>query len=122
MEKVSAIRHELERLFPESAVEDIMLMLGRCAHYYFGNRKHLSERETVLYDFLRERGLNPNRVYRWFRLSIVPEDVRLRIQNGTLTERQALRLATNRRRQRDLSLRWRFMETARQAVREALAE
>jgi|SRR3989344_2214364 len=121
IESVLKIEQMINDLFPQVGKRKTILMLSRCAHYHYYKGRELGTEERMLYDLLIKYNFNPFRVYKWFRLSVLPEDVKHDIERGKLSQKNAIRIHTNRHRQLEVSHAWKFMEEARRLVREVIA-
>ncbi len=95
-----------------------MTMLCHIAHHHYKEKRmDLNEKEMFLYDKLLKYGYNPSTVYKWFLLTKVPEDIKGRIQRQEISQRQALRMASNRKKVKEVNLGFQLMEEARAAIR-----
>lgn len=114
LDKVIQIKKDFKTLLPEIEQDKYIGMLCHVAYYL--NRKEyrsrngrkktykvklLTEAEKVMLDYLLKNNLVPITVYRWFRVSKVPEDVMHKLRKGQLSVKEAIRTGTNRLRHRE---------------------
>ncbi len=119
--RVEAIKGIIRDLFPEIKEKQISVQLSRVSHYHYEKTLEIGTKELLLYDTLIKHGYNPYRVYKWFRLSILPENIQGDIEGGRLTQVNALKINSNRERQKEISAEWRFMEEAKRILKEVIA-
>ncbi len=120
LRKVETVKEIIQSLFPEIKSKKIMLMLSRCAHYHYDKKRELDTEERMLYDILLKYNYNPFRVYKWFRISLLPEDVKEEVEKGTLSQEKAMKIYVNRYRTKEASMSWKFMEEARRIIKEVI--
>lgn len=60
--------------------------------------------EKDIYNFLIENSYNPYTVYRWLLLEKVPEDIKFRLRQNEITQKQAIAKACIRRQETDETL------------------
>mgnify|MGYP001569266840 FL=1 len=118
LQKVEVLKGLFKTIFPGIDDDNLVILLGRCSHYHCNDRNHLGEDEAILYDFLLKNNLNPCTVYKWFLVHNMPENIQELLQKGKLTQRQALKLSTNERRQKENTLGLELREECRKIVRE----
>lgn len=116
--KIKKARELIESNFPDVVGDTLMTWLCHIGHYHYDKKKRmLSERELVLYDLLLRNGYNPSTVYKWFLITKVPEDILGRIRRQEISQKQALRMACNRRHLKEVNLGLQLMEAARAVIR-----
>ena len=120
LQKAEHIKQIIQKLFPDVKNKKISVMLSRCGHYHYDKNAKIGTEELMLYDVLVKYGYNPFRVYKWFRVSLLPEDIKDDVEKGKLSQEKALKVFSNRYRQKEISNAWRFMEEARRIVKEAM--
>ncbi len=113
LDKVNLIKKDFKELLPEIEQDKYIVMLGHCA-YFCKNKKEyrarngrtkafkiktLTEAEKIMLDYLLKNNVVPITVYRWFRVSKVPEDIMTKLRNGHICVKDAIRASTNRLKQ-----------------------
>ena len=73
LKNVENIKNIIQELFPNVKNRKISVMLSRCAHYHYDKKSKIGTEDLMLYDVLVKYGYNPFRVYKWFRVSLLPE-------------------------------------------------
>ncbi len=88
----------IKQKFPQNDVPNLLKLMSKIAHYHYNKNKFLIIGfELELYKFLRENNYNPYTVYKWLLLENVPEDIRFRLRNNQLSQREAFNLKFERR-------------------------
>lgn len=82
--------------------------------------KKFSGVEQKVYDYLKDLGLNPQRVYKWFLSSRLPEDLKTSLLSGKISQRKAISLARNKEFSKELDITWRLMDLIRKTVHEVV--
>lgn len=118
--KLEEVKQIINNLFPDIKKNKISLLLSRCAHYHYYKNQKINDEEQMLYDVLIKYGYNPYRVYKWYRLSLLPEDIKLYIENGKLTQEKAIQVYNQRMATKDTTMAWRLMEEARKVIGEVI--
>lgn len=118
--RVEVVKEIIRELFPEIKEKQISVLLSRVSHHHYEKTLPIGTKELLLYDTLIKHGYNPYRVYKWFRLSILPENIQDEIEQGRLTPENALKINGNRNRQKAISAEWQFMEEAKKILREVI--
>ncbi len=97
--KLKILRDLVNSKFSEKDVPNLLEMMSKIAHYHYNKEKFLVFGvEKELYNFLRENRYNPYTVYRWLLLENTPEDIRFRLRNSQISQRNAFNLKTERKR------------------------
>jgi hypothetical protein len=116
--KANYVQGLINTTIPGVSSDEVYTMLGHVAHHHYNTRKvGLSEKEILLYDLLLKHKLVPSTVYNWFSLTRTPQDLQQRVRRGTISQKQALRMAMNRKRQQEMSLSLQILESGRNAIR-----
>ena len=114
-DKVNVIKKELKSTLPEIDGDMLLSMLSHCRRYYegklhYGRRSNpenlkrirkLTVNERIVYEYLLKNNLNPSTTYRWFLATRVPEDIKQRLKNKTLSYKKALEISANRKKVRE---------------------
>lgn len=95
-------------------------VIRRCSDYQYGRIKKISDVEQKVYVYLKSLGLNPQRIYKWFLSSRLPEDLKASLLSGKISQRKAINLARNKEFGRELDVTWRLMDLIRKTVREVI--
>ncbi|MBU1112237.1 MAG: hypothetical protein KJ896_05675 [Nanoarchaeota archaeon] len=105
VEKLKSLRNGLKEAFPTIDVHNLLKIMNKLAHYHYNKSKfYMIGVEKEVYNFLIENGYNPYTVYRWLLLEKVPEDIRFRLKQNELTQKEAMAKACSRRKETDESL------------------
>jgi len=120
LRQVIVLKSYLKSLYPDKTEEDIFRMVSRIGHYHYKKRPKLTEQETQLYQHLLKMGVNPRTLEKWFRASLVPEDVKNQLEQGLLTQKQALTITRNRQRRQHVNAGMQIIEEIRAAVKEVI--
>jgi len=128
-DKVNEIRRDINAILPEIKGDELIGMLSRCRHNYYGslhygrrgeenrNRKReLTINERVLYDYLLKNSLNPATTYRWFIATRLPQDIREKLAKGQIGQKTAMLISANRRRTKNSTEGLLMMEEIRAIV------
>ncbi len=114
------LKARLSQVVPEAKPEEIRKMVRRVSRWEYGEVKKLSEQELEIRDIILSSAIRPATVFKWLLTGIVPDDLRDKIEQGTITLVQAGRLHLNRQHQVRAAAEIRLMESARAVVREVL--
>ena len=117
-EKFKIVRKLIVKEMPELEHKELRGMLSHIAHYHYKKHLEVSEEEIQLYDLLLKNQLNPNTVYRWLLLSRINNDLKRSINQGKLTQKQALRLNTERNQKKAINLSLQIINEARSIMLE----
>ncbi|MGV8168487.1 MAG: hypothetical protein ACP5N3_00355 [Candidatus Nanoarchaeia archaeon] len=86
-----SLKKEVSVRFGEEYFHSFHQKIGMLAQYHYDKKKSLLlGKDKELYDFLRENGHNPYKVYRWCLLERVPETLRFQLKEGTISQKTAL--------------------------------
>ena len=97
--RLNSLKNLVKQRFSEKDVPNLLAIISKIAHYHYNKNDYLVFGvERKLYDFLRENGYNPYTVYRWLLLENTPEDIRFRLRNNQISQRNAFSLKFERRR------------------------
>ena len=118
--KIKQVEELIENLFPNLSRNKRMILLSRAAHHHYYKNREIGTEVRMLYDILIKYNYNPYRVYKWFRTSILPEDVKQEVINGSLSRENAMKIHLNRQRSKQASMSWHLMEESRRIIREVL--
>ena len=119
-EKVVLLKGLLDSTIPEVKKLDefeYKRMMCHLAHYHCNNRQTLTEIEMLAYDTLIRNDVNPSTAYKWFCLTTLPKDFQHKLRTGRITQKQALRKATKRRRDKEIASGFEIMEMVRESIR-----
>ena len=84
--------------FGEDGFRSLKKIISKLGTYHYNKKKYLLlGEERKFYNFLIENGYNPYRVYRWFLLERLPEDVRFQLKRGMISQKTASKLNFKRR-------------------------
>jgi len=73
-------------------------IISKLATYHYNKKKHmLLGKEREVYNFLIDNNYNPYRVYRWFLLERVPDDIKFQLKHGAITQKIASKISFKRR-------------------------
>ena len=114
-DKVNQIKKDLKTLFPEIEEDRIIPMFSHIRNFFYGNlhygrhevpenkqrKRGLTKAETVLYDYMLKKNLNPSTTYRWMIACRVPADIKEKLAKGQLSFRKAMQISANRKRVRE---------------------
>jgi hypothetical protein len=59
--------------------------------------KKLTTEDLLMQQLLRDHGINPHTAYSWFLLLRCPEDIRLQLDSGMISQRQAITQSANKK-------------------------
>jgi hypothetical protein len=76
LKRVEEINQLVKNLFPKITKKGTRMILSKCAHYHYDKKRKISTEELMLYDVLIKHNLNPSRVYKWYLVSLLPEDIK----------------------------------------------
>ena len=96
---------EFERLknlvleeFGEDGFRNLKEISSKLATFHYNKKKlMLLGEERKIYNFLVENSYNPYRVYRWFLLERIPENIRFQLKNGQISQKLASKIHFKRR-------------------------
>ena len=105
IKKVNKLKFLLEKEFPELDARNMHEKMSKIAHYHY-NRKNslILGQDKKIYNFLIENSYNPYTVYRWLPLEKVPEDIRFQLKEQQISQRKAIKLSMERKRENDSEL------------------
>lgn len=115
------IKTQLSQAFPDKTLEQIRKMVRRVGRCEYGEIKEISQDEHIIKDLLIRHKVKAATVYQWLLQTLVPDDVREKMENGTISAIQASRAISNRERQRRAALELTLLEQARLVVKEVLS-
>ncbi len=105
IEKLKTLRNALNEVFPTVDVHNLIKIMNKLAHYHYKKSKfYIVGVEKELYNFLIENSYNPYTVYRWLLLEKVPEDIKFRLKQNELTQKEAIAKACIRRHETEETL------------------
>jgi len=84
------LKNELLKQFPEWDFRNLTKIIGRLGTAkYSRNKPLILGREKELRNYLLENGHSPFKVYRWFLLMRVPEEIKFQLKNNILSQKNA---------------------------------
>lgn len=87
----------LER-FEDEGFRNLQKIINKLATYHYNKKKYiLLGEERELYNFLIENSYNPFKVYRWFLLEKLPEQLRFQLRQGMISQKTASKIHFKRR-------------------------
>ncbi len=96
--RLQVLKNLVNSKFSGKDVPNLLELMSKIAHYHYNKKKlMLVGVEWDLYKFLKDNGYNPYTVYKWLLLENVPEDVRFRLRNNQLSQKDAFNLKFERR-------------------------
>ena len=105
IEKLKTLRKALVEKFPTLDVHNLLKIMNKLAHYHYKKSQfYIIGMEKDMYNFLIENSYNPYTVYRWLLLEKVPEDIKFRLRQNEITQKQAIAKACIRIQETDESL------------------
>jgi len=105
VEKLKTLRNRLKEAFPTLDVHNLIKIMNKLAHYHYKKSQfYIIGMEKNLYNFLIENSYNPYTVYRWLLLEKVPEDIKFRLRQNEMTQKEAIAKACIRRQETDETL------------------
>lgn len=117
-DKAQKVREFLKNAFQEHEDEQIMDMLCHVAHFQYDDRKRaLTEDEMVMYKLLVTNGYNPQACYKWLLATIIPEDLKKRVDNKRITYKQAMRMKANVRKRLEAEAGLKILMMTRELIR-----
>ena len=119
-EKVSLVKgliHSTITGLQKTSDDGLKLMICHLAHFHCNNRKTITENEAIIYDTLIRNDINPSTAYKWFCLTMLPADFRHKMKSGRITQKQALRQAAGRKRDREIRMSLEIMQMVRESIR-----
>jgi hypothetical protein len=103
--KLDQVRKLIVMRLPSMNVQNLAERMSKLAHYHYNKRKFLLVGEDrELYNLLVESSYNPFTVYRWLLLERVPEGVKWQLKNRQVSQKRAIKLCLERRRETGSSL------------------
>ena len=98
IEEFETLKNRVLEEFSEEGFRNLKDCSAKLATYHYNKKKYmLLGTERKLYHFLIENSYNPYRIYRWFLLERIPEDVRFQLNNGMISQKIASRLNFKRK-------------------------
>lgn len=105
VDKLKTLRNRLKEAFPTLDVHNLIKIMNKLAHYHYKKSQfYIIGMEKNLYNFLIENSYNPYTVYRWLLLEKVPEDIKFRLRQNEMTQKEAIAKACIRRQETDETL------------------
>ena len=84
------LRDELLKQFSEWDFRNLTLILGRLGNAHYAKQKPLIlGREKELRNYLLDTGHSPFKVYRWFLLMRIPEEIKFQLKNNMISQKNA---------------------------------
>ncbi len=103
--KLEQVRNLIQVRFPKMSVHNLVERMNKVGHYHYSKRKFLLLGENrELYNFLVENSYNPYTVYRWLLLERIPEEIKWQLKNKQISQKRAVRLSVQRRKETENSL------------------
>jgi hypothetical protein len=100
LEKLQGFKKQIYSEFVWLEGRDVCDMMSKLAHYHYNKNKFiLLGQDKEIYDFLMKNSYNPYTVYRWFLLERIPEDIRHQLKDNEISQKKAISVAFNRRRE-----------------------
>jgi len=115
------IKAQLSIAFPDKTPEQIRKMIRRIGRCEYGEIQKLKPEEYPIKELLLKYKIKSATLYQWLLQTLVPDDVREKIENGTISGIQARRAIHNREIQRRAALELTLLEQARLTVKEVLS-
>ena len=98
IEQFEKLKNLVKVGFGEEGSRNLKEKISKLASYHYNKKKFiLLGEDRKLYNFLIENSYNPYRIYRWFLLERVPEDVRFQLKNGMINQKLASKIQFKRR-------------------------
>ncbi|MEA2037895.1 MAG: hypothetical protein U9O94_10395 [Nanoarchaeota archaeon] len=98
IEEFESLKNLVIKEFSEDGFRNLKENSAKLATYHYNKRKlMLLGEERKLYNFLIENSYNPYRVYRWFLLERVPDDVRFQLRNRLISQKIASKIHFKRK-------------------------
>ena len=119
-EKVKLVKGMIHSTIPglqKASDIELKLMMSHIAHFHVNNRKTISENEAIIYDTLIRNDINPSTAYKWFCLTMLPADFHHKMKSGRISQKQALRQAAGRKRDREIRMSMEIMQMVRESIR-----
>ncbi len=103
--KLEEVRKLIVMRLPSINVQNLVEIMSKLAHYHYNKRRFLLVGEDrELYNLLAENSYNPFTVYRWLLLERIPEEVKWQLKNHQVSQKRAITLTLERRRETGSSL------------------
>jgi hypothetical protein len=103
--KLDEVRKLIVMRLPSIDVQNLAERMSKLAHYHYNKKRFLLVGEDrELYNLLVESSYNPFTVYRWLLLERVPEEVKWQLKNRQVSQKRAITLVLERRRETGSSL------------------
>ena len=100
--KVNELKFLLEKEFPELDARNMHERMSKIGHYHYNKKgSMIFGLDKKLYNFLIKNSYNPYTVYRWLLLEKVPEDIRFQLNERQISQRKAIKLSMERKRETD---------------------
>ncbi|MBS3148344.1 hypothetical protein J4219_05645 [Candidatus Woesearchaeota archaeon] len=112
------LKQRLGVMLPEKSPLEIRKTVRRIGRFYYGEIKDLTEEEQVVEDLLQKYGIKAPTLYQWLLQTLVPEELKDRMEKGEVSGIQAIRAMQNRERQRKAAVGLTLLEGARSLVKE----
>ncbi len=118
VDKIKIVREMILKEMPQLEKENLRGMFSHIAHYHYKKSLIVTETEMQLYDLLLKNQLNPNTVYKWLLLSKMSTDLKRSVNQGKLTQKQALRLNAERKQKKSINVGLQIINEARNIMLE----
>jgi len=103
--KLDEVRKLIVMRLPNFDMQNLVEIMSKLAHYHYDKKRFLvTGKDRELYNLLVENSLNPFTVYRWLLLDRVPEEVKWQLKNRQVSQKRAITLTLERRRETGSSL------------------
>ena len=98
LQKLESLRKLIYSRLPQLESQNLLKIMSKLAHYHYNNKKYIIlGLEKELYDFLIENSYNPFTAYRWLLLEKVPDNIKFKIKQHELTQKDAVSEALKQR-------------------------
>ena len=98
VEKIGVLREAFQLRFPNLTQEWFNETMVTLAHYHYSkDRYFIAGQQKEVYLFLIENHYNPFTVYRWICLEKLPEDIKFRMNQGEMCQKEAISEGFKRR-------------------------
>ena len=98
LEEFESLKNQIKERFGEESFRNLSEIVSKLATYHYHRNKYLLlGKEKQIYDFLIESGHNPYKIYRWYLLERIPEQLRFQLKNGMINQKQASQIHFKRK-------------------------
>ena len=95
-EKSAILTSFLQEKIKDLKTEEITVSLSHIAKHHYGYRKEpLTEKEMLVYDLLLKEDINPETAYEWMLATKGEEDIKQKLENKEISQKEAIRLIRN---------------------------